>query len=78
MMTEDRTRHMLRVAAYVELNQNAPVGSAYLYAIAIAYLAAPEDSVADAALQVTLNSVADDEEADSDEILNFLLMQTDA
>lgn len=74
-MTETRTRHMLRVAADAALNPDAPMGSAYLYAIAVAYLAATDD-VQSAALETTLKWVTADEGVDSDEILNFLLLRT--
>ncbi len=75
-MTETRTRHMLRIAADAAIMPNAPAGSAFLYAIAVAYLSAREETVADAALLVTLDGVAEEEGVESDEILSWLLMKT--
>ncbi len=75
-VTEDRTRHMLRIAADAALMPDAPPGSANLYAIAVAFLSAHERSVHQTTLEELLYDCAESEVVDSDEVLNFLLMQT--
>jgi hypothetical protein len=66
-----RAQLYLQRAAAALADPDAPYGSLFLYSLACAYLCAPEDD--DAALHSLFQHHAEEEQADGDEVLSYLI-----